>query len=201
VVPASATSDAAWHQAAFDGVNRHHYFQGMINLPTRCTAAGWILCLESRVSIYATLWSIQVQDPAAPFSKPRWVEVTAQAVPAHVGSPTPGCGYEDGDPYARFLPPALETDEDGDAEFHRAVVFITNETHKGTARSSQEYADPLIVLSGKDYSTMTFKDLHRRLEEAIRSGPRVVAEFLGPRGQRRIITSEDIERSSDEERP
>jgi hypothetical protein len=56
------------------------------------------------MSFYATLWSVQVRDPASPFSQPRWVEVTAQAVPAHIGSPTPGCGYEGGDPYAGFLP-------------------------------------------------------------------------------------------------
>ena len=36
-----------------------------------------------------------------------WIEIRAQAVPAHVGSPTPGCGYEDGDPYTAFLPPAV----------------------------------------------------------------------------------------------
>ena len=74
------------------------------------------------MSIYATLWSIQVQDPAsdAPLTKPRWVKVTAQAVPPHIGSPTPGCGYENGDLYAAFLPPPIETDEEGkQAEFNR----------------------------------------------------------------------------------
>ena len=76
------------------------------------------------MSIYATLHSIQIKDPATSFSDPRWVEVTAQVVPAHIGSPTPGCGYEEGDPYKSFLPPAIETDENGEAKFHRAVVFI-----------------------------------------------------------------------------
>ncbi len=61
------------------------------------------------MSIYATLWSIQIQDPASPSTMPRWVKVTAQAVPPHIGSPTPGCGYEDGDPYGDFLPPPVET--------------------------------------------------------------------------------------------
>ena len=46
------------------------------------------------MSIYATLWSIQIQDPVSPFTEPRWVEVAAQAVPPHIGSPTPGRGYE-----------------------------------------------------------------------------------------------------------
>lgn len=86
---------------------------------------------KGQMSIYATLWSIQVQDPAASFTKPRWVTVTAQAVPPHIGSPTPGCGYEDGDPFAAFLPPAIETDKMGDAKYNRAVVFVTDETKKG----------------------------------------------------------------------
>jgi hypothetical protein len=153
------------------------------------------------MSIYATLWSIQIQDPAAPFSEPRWVEETAQAVPPHIGSPTSGCGYEDGDPYADFLPPALETNSDGDAEFNRAVVFITDETRKGTSRSPQEYAGPLLVLSGEEYAGMTFDQLHRRLRERIRTGPRVVAEFLGPNGQHRVITEEDLEDTSSEGYP
>ena len=66
------------------------------------------------MSIYATLWTIQIQDPASPFTSPKWVKVTAQAVPPHIGSPTPGCGYEKGDPYGEFLPPPVETDEDGE---------------------------------------------------------------------------------------
>ncbi|MBW3542197.1 MAG: hypothetical protein KY476_18155 [Planctomycetes bacterium] len=147
------------------------------------------------MSIYATLWSIQIRDPAAAFSEPRWVEVTAQAVPPHIGSPTPGCGYEGGDPYAAFLPPPVETDDDGCAEFHRAVVFITNETHKGTERSPQEYAAPLLVLSGAEYGQLTFDELHQRLQDAIRSGPRVVAEFFGPTGQW-VITEDDSDRIS-----
>jgi hypothetical protein len=84
------------------------------------------------MSIYATLWSIQVQDPASSFTNPRWVTVTAQAVPPHIGSPTPGCGYENGDPYADCLPPPIETDEMGQAEYNRAVVLVTDETRKGT---------------------------------------------------------------------
>jgi len=109
--------------------------------------------------------------------------------PPHISSPTPGCGYEQGDPYAAFLPPPVETDEMECAEFHRTVVFVTNETRKGIERSPQEYADPLLVLSGEDYGKITFDELHQRLQEAIRSGPRVVAEFIGPTGQR-VITED-----------
>ena len=143
------------------------------------------------MSIYATLWSIQVQDPASPFTNPRWVTVTAQAVPPHIGSPTPGCGYEDGDPYADFLPPSVTTDEMGSAEYNRAVVFVTDETKKGTERSGQEYVHPLLVLTGEEYAKMPFEELLHRLEEAIRSGPRVVAEFLDSEGQSHVFTEDD----------
>jgi hypothetical protein len=143
------------------------------------------------MSIYATLWSIQVQDPSAPFTDPRWVMITAQAVPPHIGSPTPGCGYEDGDPYADFLPTPVETDEMGQADYSRAVVFVTDETKKGTARSGQEYANPLLVLTGEEYAKMSFDELLHRLEEAIRSGPRVVTEFLDSEGQSHVFTDDD----------
>lgn len=144
------------------------------------------------MSIYATLWSIKVQDPASPLTKPRWVKVTAQAVPPHIGSPTPGCGYEHGDPYADFLPPPIETDEMGDAEYNRAVVFVTDETKKGTERNGQEYDNPLLVLTGEEYAKMSFDELLHRLEEAIRTGPRVVAEFLDSEGQSHVFTEDDI---------
>ena len=142
------------------------------------------------MSIYATLWSIQIQDPASPWTMPRWVKVTAQAVPSHIGSPTPGYGYEKGDPYGEFLPPPVETDEDGQAEYHRAVVFVTDETRKGTARHGQRYVDPLLVMTGKEYAKMPFQTLLDKLAEAIRSGPRVVAEFLDGDGETHIISDE-----------
>ena len=143
------------------------------------------------MSIYATLWTIQIQDPASPFTSPRWVKVTAQAVPPHIGSPTPGCGYEDGDPYGDFLPPPVETDKHGEAEYNRAVVFITDETAKGTERSGQEYVAPLLVLSGEEYANMSFQTLLEQLEETVRSGPRVVAEYLDAEGETHIIRDED----------
>ena len=143
------------------------------------------------MSIYATLWTIQIQDPASPFTTPRWVKVTAQAVPPHIGSPTPGCGYEEGDPYGDFLPPPVETDEDGQAEYHRAVVFVTNETRKGTARNGQEYVAPLLVLTGEEYAKKPFQTLLAKLEEAVRSGPRVVAEFLDSDGETHVFTDDE----------
>ena len=139
------------------------------------------------MSIYATLWSIQIQDPASSSTSPRWLKVTAQAVPPHIGSPTPGCGYEDGDPYSEFLPPPIGTDEDGHASYNRAVVFVAEGTRKGTARSGQEYLDPLLVLSGEEYARIPFQDLLERLQEAVRSGPRAVAEDLDSEGRTHIF--------------
>jgi hypothetical protein len=143
------------------------------------------------MSIYATLWTIQIQDPASPFTSPRWVKVTAQAVPAHVGSPTPGCGYEDGDPFGDFLPPPIETDEDGQADYHRAVVFVTDETRKGTARNGQEYVTPLLVLTGEEYARMPFEALLEKLEESVRSGPRVTMEYLDGEGESHVFTEDE----------
>jgi hypothetical protein len=143
------------------------------------------------MSIYATLWSVQIEDPAAPLTKPRWVRVTAQAVPPHIGSLTPGCGYESGDPYSEFLPPPVQTDEMGNAEYDRAVVFVTDQTKKGTERNGQEYVNPLLIMTGEEYAKIPFDTLLRRLQEVIRSGPRVVAEFIDSRGQSHVITEDN----------
>ena len=89
------------------------------------------------MSIYATLWRLQFPEHGDDHVGCGWVEVLAQGVPPHIGSPTPGCGYEEGDPYAEFLPPALPTDEQGEHEFLRAVVFVRLETAKGTGGNGQ----------------------------------------------------------------
>ena len=54
---------------------------------------------------YATLWHRQF--PRHAHVNCEWVDLFAQDVPAHVGTPRPGYGYESGDPFAVFLPPAL----------------------------------------------------------------------------------------------
>jgi hypothetical protein len=70
------------------------------------------------MSIYATLWTLKFPKEGDEYTGCGWIEVRAQAVPAHVGPPTPGYGYEDGDPYAAFLPPPVVADADGNAPFH-----------------------------------------------------------------------------------
>jgi len=78
----------------------------------------------------------------------------------------------DGDPYADFLPPAVAVGADGDSEFMRAVVFVTEETKKGTSRAGQEYQDPLLVLTGREYAAIKFDELHTRICDALRDrGP------------------------------
>ena len=140
------------------------------------------------MSIYATLWTLKFPKEGDDHLGCEWIEVRAQAVPAHVGSPTPGCGYEDGDPYAAFLPPAVVTDADGDAPFHRAVFIVTEYSIKGTERSGQEYASPLMLLTGEEYARMTFQELHERICNALRGNRSPVAlEILLPDGTHRII--------------
>ena len=140
------------------------------------------------MSIYATLWKLKFPIEGDEHLGCDWITVTAQAVPAHIGSPTPGCGYESGDPYAAFLPPPVATDADGDAPFHRAVVFVTEFTIKGTPRSGQEYASPLFVLTGEEYARITFDELHRRICDALRGNRApIIAEILLPDGTDRII--------------
>lgn len=140
------------------------------------------------MSIYATLWKLRFPKEGDEYHGCEWIEVTAQAVPAHIGSPTPGCGYEQSDPYAPFLPPAVQTDAEGDAPFDRAVVFVTEYSIKGTPRSGQEYASPLLVLTGEEYSGITFDVLHRRICDALRGNRSpVVAEVLLPDGTNKVI--------------
>ena len=140
------------------------------------------------MSIYATLWTLKFPKEGDETVGCEWIEVTAQAIPPHIGSPTPGCGYEDGDPYASFLPPAIVTNEDGEAPFHRAVVLITEYSIKGTARSGQEYASPLFVLTGEEFAHITFAELHERICNALRGNRApVIAEILLPDGTQRIM--------------
>lgn len=143
------------------------------------------------MSIYATLWKLRFPKEGDEYFGCDWIEVTAQGVPPHIGTPTPGMGYEDGDPYADFLPPPVETDADGDAPFMRAVVFVTESSIKGTERHGQEYVSPLLVLTGEEYARIRFAELHKRLCDALRGNRSpVVMEILKPDGSHQIIRDE-----------
>jgi hypothetical protein len=143
------------------------------------------------MSIYATLWSLKFPRFGDDYIGCEWIGVTAQGVPAHIGTPTRGFGYEEGDPYAKFLPSAVEVNADGDSEFMRAVVIITEETQKGSARSPQEYVNPLLVLSGREYASISFIDLHTRICDALRgSGPQVVTQSFTADDEIQLILSD-----------
>lgn len=67
-------------------------------------------------------------------------------------------------------------------------MIITEKTHKGTGRSSQEYVAPLMVLSGEEYAAMSFADLQNRICDALRGGrPRLIAEILTADGERQLL--------------
>lgn len=140
------------------------------------------------MSIYATLWKLKFPKDADYHSDCEWIEVTAQAVPPHIGSPAPGNGYEDGDPFAEFLPPAVETGSDGLAKYNRGVVFVTEYTIKGTERCGQESTSPLLVLTGEEYAKIPFEELHRRICDSLRGNRApVAADIFLPDGTHKII--------------
>jgi hypothetical protein len=143
------------------------------------------------MSIYATLWWLKFPRYGDEYVGCDWIRVSAQGVPPHIGTPTPGFAYEGGDPYAEFLPPAVKVNAEGDSELMRAVVVVTEETHKGTARSSQEYVNPLLVLSGREYASISFVQLHVRICDALRgTGPTVVAQSFTADGEMQLALSD-----------
>lgn len=140
------------------------------------------------MSIYATLWRLKFPSGGEDHTGCEWVEVIAQGVPAHIGTPHPDAQGDATDPYASFLPPAVVVSPEGNDSPLRAVVFVTEGTKKGTERSGQEYVDPLFVLSGWEYTTMPFADLHAKLCNALRGDrPRLVAESWRRDGRVRLL--------------
>jgi len=138
------------------------------------------------MSIYATLWRLRFPATGDEFAGCNWVDVLAQGVPAHIGSPSEGSGYEDGDPYAGFLPPAIPVNDQA-ADGLRAVVIIRG----GTEKIGQEYVDPLLVMSGSEYADLPFQDLHDRICDRLRGDhPRIVAEVFGGDGTHQLVRSD-----------
>ena len=129
------------------------------------------------MSIYATLWELKFPLYGQSHTDCEWETVVAQGVPDHVG--------EEGDAdYLSFLPRREESIENG----LRAVVFIRKLDRKGTERSTQEYANPLFMMSGKEYSSVSFASLHDRLTEALLGNRRrVVAEIREAAGAIRVV--------------
>lgn len=133
------------------------------------------------MSIYATLWHLQFPRHGDAHGGCEWVDVLAQGVPAHIGTPTAGYGYETGDPYEAFLPPAFRIERGTSEDILRAIVFVVSASKKGTTRSPQEYESPLLVLTGAEYAAMPFQVLHERVCTALRgTRPRLVLEVFRP---------------------
>lgn len=77
------------------------------------------------------------------------------------------------------IPPAVVTNEDGDAGFIRAFVSITEKTENGTVRHPRDYLNPLLMLDGKPYASMRFGELRSHICNALRGDrPRLVLETL-----------------------
>ena len=109
-------------------------------------------------------------------------------MPAHVGTPPPGHGYESGYPYAAFLPPALRIDHGTPETGGRGVVFSASARKRGRSRSGQEYESPLLVLTGAEYAAMPFQVLHDRLCTMLRGDrPGLMMEVFGADGTRTLV--------------
>src|SRR6266536_20334 len=143
------------------------------------------------MSIYATLWILLFPSTGDAYAGCEWVRVFGQAVPAHVGTPTEGYGYKSGDPYSGFLPPAIPVADD-ETDALRAVVIVRENTEK----VGQEYIGALLILSGAEYSALSFQTLHDRICDALRGRrPRLIAEAIGG-GERRLIFEDDSEKEN-----
>lgn len=146
------------------------------------------------MSIYATHWILKFPKFGDAYFGCEWVSVLGQGVPAHIGTPTPGHGYETGDPYADFLPPAIAVDENEDGAGLRAMVIVREQTEK----VGQEYIAPLLVLSGEEYAAMPFHALHDRICDALRGNrPRLVVVASAASGETRLIFEDGSVESED----
>jgi hypothetical protein len=137
------------------------------------------------MSIYATHWVLKFPSTGDDYSGCDWVEVVGQGVPAHIGTPSPGHGYESGDPYSGFLPPAVPVPVDDEGTTLRAMVIVRAGMEE---KVGQEYVSPLLVLSGKEYARISFPEMHDRICDALRgSRPRLVGEWLAADGRARVM--------------
>jgi hypothetical protein len=111
------------------------------------------------------------------------VEVVGQGVPAHIGTTSPGYGYDGGDPYGDFLPPPVPVRDIEDGSL-RAMVIVRS----GSVKIGQRYESPLAVMSGSEYVATTFETLVERICDALRGGgPRFVGSFTRTDGVIRSV--------------
>lgn len=147
------------------------------------------------MSIYATHWILKFPKFGDVYSGCEWVNVMGQGVPAHIGTPTFGYGYESGDPYSSFLPPAVAITDEDDGSL-RAMVIVREQTEK----VGQEYVAPLVVLSGDEYAAMPFQVLHDRICDALRGNrPALVAEIIDATGVKQMFDDGTVRRDDAED--
>ena len=90
---------------------------------------------------------------------------------------------------AAFLPPREHANDNG----LRAVVFVRALQPKGTNRSAQEYPNPLLALTGKECSAISFDELHATLTNALRGvRPKVIGEVIAPGGSVRVLYEDGL---------
>lgn len=142
------------------------------------------------MSIYATLWSLKFPRCGDDFFDGEWIRATAQGVPWHIGTPTSGHGYETATPTRIFYRRRWRLTRTARATLC-ALWFVTEETKKGTSHAGQEYQDPLLVLTGREYADSRFDELHTRIWDALKGrGPRIVAQSFTPHGGSQLILSD-----------
>lgn len=131
------------------------------------------------MSIYATQWQIRIEAPPhwctinrdfkawvfkdgkkVPYTE-RWLLVTCQGVPAHIGRKEDG--YET-DYYVDFLPPVVLNPEDDFHDGLRAVVIILEGYEE---KEGQRYVTPLLVMSGWRYRQTSWVDLLGQITKAV----------------------------------
>src|SRR5258708_3332022 len=137
------------------------------------------------MSIYATLWILKFPALGDSYFGCEWETVIAQGEPGHIGTPTQGHGYETGDPYSTFLPPAIAISDDDDAAAPlRAVVIVREKTEK----IGQEDIGSLVVRRGAEDAAMPCDALHERICDALRGRrPRLIAETISPEGGGKLV--------------
>lgn len=144
------------------------------------------------MSIYATHWILKFPALGDDYLGCEWVSVWGQGVPDHIGTPMPGYGYESGDPYATFLPPAIPVIDDESSNL-RAMVIVKEDTPK----VGQEYICPLLVLTGPEYLALSFQTLYERICAALRgSRPRLVATLISD-GEAQLFFDDGTSRKAD----
>ena len=140
------------------------------------------------MSVYATDWEIALpvwmrgvppqaehvlsdtdQDGQTVYQ--RFIKVSVQVVPAHIGH------EGDDDIYGSFLPPPVEYDEsDWEREWTPRAVFVIDEHH--LEKDGQRYVSPLLTMTGEEYQSARFTELMKRIQDALEERFEAKTQFI-----------------------